>query len=187
MAKVVNISNGIFNNAKVTGTDAPYEVLLQLPFGKTVIEMEYDTWEQLGFIDDDDPEPYELAMAYANLAYFCLNDYRHNELADKFLEYDLNFDVVAFPIIKHVVKMLDGNEFFNFEKFIIAMRHLDIDMDAVIDAIGNEDVDMEAMVCRCIAEVVGEMFLEDGDKYRHKHDFAEYNYYGDDEDNKYEF
>ena len=156
--------NYISNEYHDFGTDAPYDVLNELPFGNAVINYYRNIWEQTGFLEEYDGNKDELSMAYTNLAYFCLFDYRHNEFADKFLEYDMDFDVIAFPLVRCV---LDDVNDFNFEKFLTYLRKIDVDIDKMIEiADENGEEDLEAMMLRAIADVIIDEFEKDSEAYR---------------------
>lgn len=171
--------NDILDRHEDFATDAPYDVLAEMPFGKAVIDFYRNIWNQTGFLEEYDGNKDELSMAYTNLVYFCTFDYRHNEFADKFLEYDMDFDVIVFPLVRCVLGDVNN---FNFEKFLTYLRKIEVDIDMIINiADENGEEDIEAIMVRAIADVIIDEFEKDSEAYR-KHDLCEYNYYNEDTD-----
>ena len=142
----------------------PYEFLKEHEVCKTIIDDAVNIWDEIGFLDTlktetpfTSEEKEELSVAYTNLAYACLSDdYRVEDI--KLYFYDkysdaIDFEIIAFPILRKVLTSVDNFSFDNFLEFFAIAKYYTID-EEIEDYLYNEDFDYEAELCALLAEVI---------------------------------
>ena len=146
----------------------PYEFLKEHEVCKTIIDDAVKIWDEIGFLDTlktetpfTSEEKEELSVAYTNLAYACLSDdYRVEDiklyLYDKYSD-AIDFEVIAFPILRKVVMRVDNFSFDNFIEFFAIAKYYTID-EEVEEYLYDDDFDYEAELCELIANAIVEQF-----------------------------
>jgi hypothetical protein len=153
-------------------TTLSYEELSQWAVGEAVIKAAVNRWQPLGFLDGiaNKNKRDILAVAYDNIAHDLLtenkrvvdikNRYDFNCNPDDEKEYDFNFDVIVFPLLRRVVcgavGKTDGATKFNYKKFLDYLEDfsfLAINYDGY-----NREMDVEAEFVAILALLIEERF-----------------------------
>ena len=137
----------------------PYEFLKEHEVCKCIIDDSVRIWREIGFTDlvEDEEKERQMAVGFTNLALACLNDdYRVEDiklyLYDKYSDV-IDFDVIAFPILRKVVMEVDNFSFDNFLEFFAIAKYYTID-EEIEDYLYDEDFDYEAELCAMLADTI---------------------------------
>ena len=152
-----------FESANGASAGLPYEFLKEHEVCRTIIDTSVELWKALDFTDlvDDEEKERQMAVGFSNLAHACLEgDYRVEDiklyLYDKYSD-AIDFEVIAFPILRKVVMRVDNFSFDNFIEFFAIAKYYTID-EEVEEYLYDDDFDYEAELCELIANAIVEQF-----------------------------
>lgn len=152
-----------FESVNGAAAALPYEFLKEHAVCNTIIDAFVELWKALSFTDlvEDEEKERQMAVGFTNLAYACLeDDYRVEDiklyLYDKYSD-AIDFEIIAFPILRKVVMETDNFSFDNFMEFFSIAKYYTID-EEVEEYLYDEDFDYEAELCELIARAIIEQF-----------------------------
>lgn len=168
---------------KQLGTDAPFCALKDLgKIGQNVIDFYYNIWNRFGILNMETKEKNEeLAIAYTNLAYFILNDYRSNYVEDKIKNVD-DIETFLSEILTVVFNSVNN---FNTERFIGILNDIEADYSKFYDAYDETECDDDEIYddfVKSVSELIVNEFKRVEDAFEKAHDTIEYNFYNEDEE-----
>ena len=163
-------------------TDAPYFALKDLgEIGQNVIDFYVNKWCDLGMLDGDSIEDNEeLAIAYSNLIYYILYDYRFKYLHKK-IENVGNMNDFLFELLPEVFYGVNN---FNSERFFSILGDIEADYDEFMSEYDDVDVsddEIEEDFIEVISDLIINEFKRIDDAFENAHDTVEYNYYNGEE------